>query len=66
MPAAIKAWSHSLETGDPYSIEYRCRRADGKWFWMLGRALPLRNVDGVIQGWFGTCTDIHDFIQVRS
>ena len=31
MPAALKAWSHSLATGEPYSVEYRCRRHDGEW-----------------------------------
>jgi len=54
MPAALKAWSHSLETGDPYSVEYRCRRGDGTWRWMLGRALPLRSLTGEIEAWFGT------------
>jgi PAS domain S-box-containing protein len=29
-------------TGEPYEIEYRLRRADGAYRWMLGRALPLR------------------------
>ncbi|ORY59038.1 hypothetical protein BCR35DRAFT_201665 [Leucosporidium creatinivorum] len=66
MPAALKAWSHSLETGDPYSVEYRCRRGDGTWRWMLGRALPLRSLSGEIEAWFGTCTDVEEFIQIRS
>jgi PAS domain S-box-containing protein len=49
MPAAVKAWAHSLATGDEYTTEYRCQRADGAWRWMLGRALPLRDVK---TGWF--------------
>lgn len=53
MPHSIKAWSQSLATGEPYSTEYRCRRHDGVWRWMLGRALPMRNSDGQITGWFG-------------
>ena len=65
MPAALKAWTHSLETGDPYTVEYRCRRGDGVWRWMLGRALPLRDTDGKIQSWFGTCTDVEDFVRIR-
>ncbi|KAK4049786.1 hypothetical protein OIV83_003842 [Microbotryomycetes sp. JL201] len=58
MPVAVTAWTHSLETGDPYSVEYRCRRADGVWRWMLGRALPLRSITGEIQAWFGTQVDV--------
>ncbi|GAA5820583.1 hypothetical protein JCM10212_006418 [Sporobolomyces blumeae] len=65
MPAALKAWSRSLESGEPYSVEYRCRRYDGSWRWMLGRALPFRDADGKIQGWFGTCTDFDELYKMR-
>lgn len=53
-------WQHSLETGDPYAIEYRLRHHDGTYRWVLGRALPVRAADGAILRWFGTCTDIHE------
>lgn len=53
-------WQHSLETGDPYEIEYRLRDAHGEYRWTLGRALPIRDSRGEITRWFGTCTDIHD------
>jgi two-component system CheB/CheR fusion protein len=57
---AWKVWRHSLDTGEPYEIEYRFRRHDGLFRWFLGRALPLRDERGTILKWFGTCTDIHD------
>ncbi|OQP40773.1 hypothetical protein A4H97_14235 [Niastella yeongjuensis] len=57
---AWKKWWHSLTTGEPYEIEYRCRRFDGQYRWFLGRALPLRDDKGTIVKWFGTSTDIHD------
>jgi len=53
-------WRHSLATGAPYEIEYRLRHRSGEYRWVLGRALPLRNEQGEIERWFGTCTDIHD------
>lgn len=53
-------WRHSLETGDPYEIEYRLRRRDGVYCWTLGRALPVRDEEGRIVRWIGTCTDIDD------
>lgn len=55
-----KVWSHSLATGEPYEIEYRLLHRSGEYRWTLGRALPVRNADGKIIRWFGTCTDIHD------
>lgn len=59
-PIAWQRWRHSLTTGDPYEIEYRLRHRDGDYRWTLGRALPIRDADGVILRWIGTCTDIHE------
>lgn len=57
----IEIWQNSLRTGTTYDIEYRLRRAaDGEYRWHLGRAFPLRDPDGEIVKWFGSCTDIHD------
>ena len=53
-------WRHSLATGEPYEIEYRLRRHDGVYRWTLGRALPVRDAQGKIIRWVGTCTDIDD------
>ncbi|WP_207434223.1 PAS domain-containing protein [Sabulibacter ruber] len=58
---AATRWQYSLETGAPYEIEYRFKRSsDGTWRWFLARALPLRDQEGNIIRWFGTCTDIED------
>lgn len=55
-----KVWRKCLTSGDPYHIEYRFRRHDGAYRWFIGRAVPLRDKEGKIIRWFGTCTDIHD------
>jgi len=65
MPSTVARWTHSLASGDEYVTEYRCRRRDGQWRWMLGRALPVRDDDGFIVRWFGTCTDIHESVEAR-
>jgi PAS domain S-box-containing protein len=56
-------WSDSVRNGIEYNTEHRCRRYDGKWHWMLGRALPFHDDLGRIVKWFGTCIDIHDQVQ---
>src|SRR5450432_2339609 len=54
-------WTEALQSGEPYNIEFRFRRAaDGEYRWFLGRALPHRDAEGQITNWFGTCTDIHE------
>lgn len=58
---AQKVWNRSLETGEIYEIEYRFRRAaDGEYRWFIGRAVPIKDQDGNITRWFGTCTDVDD------
>ena len=56
----LDAWGKALRTGEPYEIEYRFKRADGKYRWHLGRALPRRDAGGKIFLWVGTCTDIDE------
>jgi PAS domain S-box-containing protein len=56
---AREMWQHSLTTGEPYEIEYRLKHHTGSYRWTLGLALPIRDADGNIVRWFGTCTDIH-------
>lgn len=63
---AWKRWKHSLETGEPYEVEYRLRHRSGQYRWVLGRALPIVGPDHQIQRWIGTCTDIEDAKQTAS
>ncbi len=57
----LRTWATCVQTGEPYRIEYRFRRAsDGQYRWHLGRAEPLRDAAGQIVKWFGAATDIHD------
>lgn len=62
---AAKLWQQATSTGEPYEIEYRLRRADGIYRWMLGRASPLRDAAGNVVKWFGTCTDIEELKQAQ-
>ena len=57
---AWNIWRHSLESGEPYEINYRLRHRSGEYRWTLGRAMPVRNRKGEIIRWVGTCTDIHE------
>jgi two-component sensor histidine kinase len=57
---AWEQWRHSLATGDPYEIEYRLRHHSGEYRWVLGRALPVRDPEGAVIRWIGTCTDIDE------
>jgi PAS domain S-box-containing protein len=57
---AWAVWRHSLETGEPYEIEYRLKHHSGVYRWTLGRAVAVRDEQGEITRWFGTLTDIDE------
>lgn len=63
---AAARWAQATTTGEPYEIEYRLRRSDGIYRWMLGRAQPLRDASGTVVKWLGTCTDIEDLKRAQA
>jgi PAS domain S-box-containing protein len=56
----VRAWRHSVETGEPFDFEHRFRRADGKYRWHLSRARAMRDEHGNISMWIGSNTEIHE------
>lgn len=57
----LEAWNNALLTGAMYEIEYRFKNKDNDAYrWFLGNGLPLRDKQGTILKWFGTCTDIQE------
>lgn len=60
LPAVQAFWTEACKTAGVYEIEYRLRRFDGEFRWHLVKGLPMRDSQGQVIKWFGTCTDIHD------
>ncbi|WP_092668025.1 PAS domain-containing protein [Hymenobacter arizonensis] len=56
----LRAWQHSVDTGDTYQVEYRLRRHDGQYRWILARATPRHDEAGTINLWVGGATEIHE------
>lgn len=56
----LDSWKHSIATGAPYQVEYRLRRRDGQYRWILSRATPRRDAAGNITMWVGGATDINE------
>jgi PAS domain S-box-containing protein len=59
-PQSLGHWLHCVESGQAYESEYRLRGADSQYRWFRARAVPLRDPQGGILKWYGTCSDIHD------
>jgi PAS domain S-box-containing protein len=55
-------WARVVASGDAFDVTYRIRRFDGVYRWFKTRAVPLRDPAGRILKWFGSNTDIEDFV----
>jgi PAS domain S-box-containing protein len=53
-------WNQSIQEGVRYEAEYRLLSKDGAYRWFRSRAVPIRDPEGKIVKWYGTCSDIHD------
>ncbi|SNC77291.1 PAS domain S-box-containing protein [Hymenobacter gelipurpurascens] len=62
---SLAIWQAAASTGSQYEIEYRFASRTGGYRWFLGRAEPLRNEEGEVLRWFGSCTDIDDVKQTQ-
>ncbi len=50
----------SFDARQPFSADYRLRRADGSYRWVLANGAPRRAANGSFHGFTGSCVDIHE------
>ena len=53
-----ETYHRHFEARAPYEIEYRLRRADGEYAWVLSRAAPRHDPRGRFIGYIGTALDV--------
>src|SRR5258706_876014 len=53
-------WDRAFLNGLPFECEFRSRRRDGIYRWLLARANPVRGEDGQVLRWYVSFTDIED------
>ncbi|MCD9855389.1 PAS domain-containing protein [Epilithonimonas sp. JDS] len=64
---AMKVWKTSQKNKTGYEIEYQFkdREKENGYRWFLGKAVPIKNDQGEVIQWIGTCTDIDEFKQFQ-
>jgi len=50
----------ALDARTPFTVDYRLRRQDGQYRWVLENGVPRFAPDGIFSGYIGSCLDITD------
>ena len=56
----LKGYNSAFDARQPFKIEYRLRRHDGEYRWILNRGVPRYDADGEFAGFFGFAVDIQE------
>lgn len=56
----VRVYNQHFSRQEPFELEYRLRRQDGTYGWILDRGVPLLSADGVFSGYLGAALDITD------
>ena len=60
LPKVTEQWKASIATGEPFEMVFPLRGADGQFRPFLTRVQPLKDAQGQVVEWFGTCTDVEE------
>ena len=56
----LHIYQSSFDVRKDFSMEYRLRRADGEYRWVLDMGTPRFKGDGSFAGYIGSCIDVQD------
>ncbi|OGT12576.1 MAG: hypothetical protein A3F73_10395 [Gallionellales bacterium RIFCSPLOWO2_12_FULL_59_22] len=54
----LDAYHDAFEQALPFKLEYRLRRHDGEYRWMMDSGVPRFKTEGGLAGFIGTCVDM--------
>jgi len=61
----MEIYTAAFERREPFSLEYRLRRSDGEYRWIIVKGDPRFSAGGDFIGFIGTCMDIHERIEAE-
>jgi len=56
----LAVYRAAFNAREQFQMEYRLRRADGEYRWLLDTGVPRRTPGGAFEGYIGSCIDIHE------
>jgi len=61
----LTTYTTAFDARQSFEMEYRLRRHDGEYRWILDSGVPRFTLDGEFLGFIGSCFDIHDRKQIE-
>ena len=59
----LTVYQSAFKVRSKFTMDYRLRRADGEYRWMLDNGAPRFTTDGLFIGYIGSCVDITERIE---
>ncbi len=56
----LETYTEAFKRRESFEMEYRVRRKDGEYRWVLDNGVPRFDLDGTFAGYIGSCIDITD------
>ena len=56
----LRTYTEAFDARRPFSMEYRLRRRDGEYRWVIDHGAPRQAEDGAFAGYIGSCFDISE------
>lgn len=61
----VATYLNAFRNREPFEMQYRLRRHDGAYRWILDRGAPFFSKDREFQGYIGSCIDITESVEAQ-
>jgi PAS domain S-box-containing protein len=65
LPTVLSRWRDAIALAQPFEMEFALRGADGTFLDFLTRGQPMKDAEGRVVQWFGTCTDVDQLKRIE-